>query len=221
MHTYNQSFKTEDGHEVSAYVAAPPAPRATLVVIQEIFGVNEHIKSVVESFAHASYRVVAPRLFDRIGSDITVPYTDIPQGRGLVGRIPREKTELDMRAVLAHQRSPIGVVGYCWGGSWAFLSACRLDVKCAVSYYGGQIPTWVDEMSPRVPVQYHLALNDAFISSEAQEHVKQKLPDGVFHHYPANHGFNCDARADFHAPSARSALVRTLSFFNRHLAPIS
>jgi carboxymethylenebutenolidase len=221
MRSFDQSFRAEDGHEVSAYTVTPHQPRGTLIVIQEIFGVNEHIRAVAESFAAASYRVVAPRLFDRVGSDVTVPYEDVPGGRQLVGQIGRDRTEMDLRAVIGAQSAPVGVVGYCWGGSLAFLCASRLDVKCAVAYYGGQIDAWMAEMKPQVPVLVHYAQHDAFISTEAQQRAAETtFADHPVHVYPAGHGFNCDARSDFHPPSARLALVRTLAFLNRQLAPI-
>ena len=208
----------DDGHQFSCYRADPKGPaRGGLVVIQEVFGVNEHIRAVCDDFAEKGYTAVAPALFDRIRPEVELAYDEegIAQGRAFVAEIGWDKPVMDVRAAVAAlpAGSGVGVVGYCWGGTVTWLAACRLDVTCAVAYYGRQIVDFLDERL-RCPVMMHFGAEDALIPQEAVSRVKNAWPPVPIHVYRgAGHGFNCDQRADFRPEAAALALERTLAFF--------
>jgi carboxymethylenebutenolidase len=212
-----------DGGQVSAYHVRPPTRvRGGLVVVQEIFGVNAHIRRVAERFAEVGYEVLAPAVFDRIERGVELPYDQagIDQGRKLAAALGFDKPLLDIQAAI-DQLSPsgkVGVVGYCWGGGLAFLSATRLEsVGAAVGYYGGPIAKFAHE-TPRAPTLLHFGEADKGIPLSDVEAIRAARPDVELELYPAGHGFNCDLRASYDAPSAERALARTLAFFERHLA---
>ncbi len=216
------SLTAEDGHALDAYRAHPAgAARGALVVIQEIFGVNGHIRSACDGFAADGYETIAPALFDRTGKGVELTYTepDITRGREIRGALDWDDTMRDVAAAVAAVRGvgAVGVVGYCWGGSVAWLSATRLDVNCAVGYYGGQIIQFKDE-APRCPVMLHFGDIDKSISLDDVAAIRAAQPELPIHVYPAaGHGFNCDRRADYHAECAKLARERTLAFFAEHL----
>lgn len=212
-----------DGHGLDAYRVEPDgAPRAGLVVIQEIFGVNSHIRSVADAYAGEGFTVLAPALFDRIEPGIEIGYApeDVENGRALRAKIPHDDAVLDMAAAVDALRAEglaVAVVGYCWGGSLAWNAATRLDgVSVSVGYYGGMIPDMADE-NPRCPVMLHFGETDASIPLEGVEEVKKKQPDVPIHIYPAGHGFSCDACGSYDEPSATLARERTLAFFAENL----
>ena len=210
-----------DGHEFNAWLAAPTgAPRGAVVVLQEIFGVNAHVRAVTESFAAEGYLAIAPALFDRIRRDISLGYTpaEIEEGRGYMMQLPQEKVSLDIAAYIAvvKHAGRVGAVGYCWGGTLAYLAACSLPVACAVAYYGTRIAANLDH-PPKAPVMYHFGERDASIPPEAIERIRAADPNGVFYVYPADHGFNCDHRATFEPQSAALARRHTLQFLSEHL----
>lgn len=210
------TLMARDGHEFNAWLAAPAGgARGAVVVAQEIFGVNHHIRGVADGFAAAGYLAIAPCLFDRIRRGIELAYTEeeTQEGRGYRLRIPKEKTLLDLTAsinVVKHA-GRVAVVGYCWGGTLAYLAACELPISCAVSYYGGQIVQHLDK-PPRRPVLYHFGERDPYIPLADVEKIRAADPHGEFHLYPADHGFNCDERGSYDAASARLARERTLAF---------
>ncbi|WP_142847333.1 dienelactone hydrolase family protein [Telmatospirillum sp. J64-1] len=212
-----------DGHQFSAWRAAPkhrPA-RAGLVLVQEIFGVNAHIRSVAEAFAAKDFAVIAPALFDRVRRDTELGYEakDIAEGRELRGRLNWEDPLRDIEAArrqIAAETAKVGVVGYCWGGSLSFLSACRLGFDAAVCYYGAQIADFAEE-KPNCPVMMHFGERDSSIPAEARDRIRKAQPDAEIHLYDAGHGFNCDMRTDYHPQSAELAMERTLNFFERYL----
>jgi len=210
-----------DGHRFSAYLATPPGrPRAGLVVIQEIFGVNSHIRAVTDGFAKDGYLAIAPALFDRVRPGIELGYQPdgIAAGREMRGKVSWDDALKDIAAAARHAggAGKIGCVGYCWGGSLAWLAATRLDFAAAVGYYGGQIFDFRNE-APRCPVLLHFGERDHGIPMEKVEALRQAHPDLPVHLYPAGHGFNCDQRADFDAASAERARMRTLEFFAANL----
>jgi carboxymethylenebutenolidase len=219
------TLMARDGHEFSAWLTAPAgaargATRGAIVIAQEIFGVNHHIRSVADGFAAAGYLAIAPGLFDRIRRGIELGYTekDTQEGRGYRLQIPKEKTLLDLAAsinVVKHA-GRVAVIGYCWGGTLAYLAACELPISCAVAYYGGQIKDHLAK-SPRRPVLYHFGERDPYIPLSDVEKIRAADPDGEFHLYPADHGFNCDERASYDAASAQLARERTLAFLVAHL----
>jgi carboxymethylenebutenolidase len=217
------TLTAEDGHKLAAYRAAPKGtPRGGLVVVQEIFGVNSHIKRVVDGFAADGYVALAPAIFDRVERDFAIGYKpeDIERGRAVRGKLPVEDAVKDVRAAvksLAAERLKVGVVGYCFGGTLAWLAATRIGgVACAVGYYGGGIADTATE-KPRCPVLLHWGETDQSIPPEHHARVRAAHPDLPMHVYPAGHGFNCDERASYHEPSARLARQRTLEFLAKHL----
>ena len=216
------SIPTTDGHQLTAYRADPEgAPKGGLVVIQEIFGVNSHIRSVADGYAQDGYRVLAPALFDRVSPGIELGYTpeDVDKGRELKGGLDHDAAVRDVAACVAALGDlSVGVVGYCWGGSLAWNAATRIDgVGAAIGYYGGMIPDMVGEQ-PRHPVLLHFGDQDASIPMEGVEKVRAAHPDVPVHIYSAGHGFNCDQRGSFDAASATLARERTLAFLAEHLA---
>jgi carboxymethylenebutenolidase len=207
-----------DGHALSAYRAAAEGERrGGIVVIQEVFGVNGHIRAVCDGFAARGYEAIAPALFDRVRTCVELAYDDqgIAAGRELVGQLGWERPLVDVwaAALRLHPQGRAGVVGYCWGGTVAWLAACRLDVACAAAYYGRQIVDFPDE-HPRCPTIAHFGAEDALIPLESVERVRAANPSVPMHLYPgAGHGFNCDARGDFRPDAAAVALQRTLALF--------
>ena len=210
------TLMARDGHEFNAWLAAPSGPaRGALVVAQEILGVNRHIRAVADSYAAEGYLTIAPCLFDRIRRGIELGYSesDVQQGRGYRLQIPKEKTLLDLSACInvVRHSGRVSILGYCWGGTLAYIAACELPVFCAVSYYGGQIKDHLDK-SPKRPVMYHFGEKDPHIPVSDVDKIRAADPNGIFHLYPADHGFNCDERSTYDAPSATLARQRTLQF---------
>ena len=219
----NVELVAEDGHRLAAYYAAPADPvRGRLVVIQEIFGVNGHIRDVCERFAAQGYAALAPALFDRLERGVELDYTEagLTRGREIRTGIPWQQAMRDVEAARAHLagEGPSGIVGYCWGGSVAWLGAAECDFACAVGYYGGQIIDLV-ESPPRCPTVLHFGELDAAIPLQDVDTIRAAHAEvAVFLYEGAGHGFNCDRRSHYHAPSARLAAERTLAFLAQHLA---
>jgi carboxymethylenebutenolidase len=215
----NVELNASDGHRLSAYAAGPgSAPRGGIVVIQEIFGVTRHIRAVADQYAAAGFSAIAPALFDRVERNVDVPYTDMAKGYGYMQALKNENTMLDVQAAIdrVSAAGKVGVVGYCWGGSMAYLAAARLKVAAAVAYYGGGIDKYLAE-KPRCPILFHYGEKDTHIPLSTVEKIKAAVPSGTFFIYPADHGFNCTDRASFEAQSAKLALDRSLEFFHRHV----
>jgi carboxymethylenebutenolidase len=206
-----------DGHVLTAHVRAPSgAPRAGIVVLQEIFGLNRHIRSVADGFAGQGFLAVAPALFDRIEPEAEVDYDDYAGGRALVARLDPEQTMLDIAAAVSYaaRAGKVFVAGYCWGGALAYRTACRQPVAAAACYYGRLIIDMLDEV-PRCPVIYHYGMEDSIISADNVNRVREARPEGIFHLYEgAGHGFNCESRKDYRPAAAALALRRTLSLFD-------
>lgn len=205
---------------IGAFRAQPAdPPKGGIVVIQEIFGVNAHIRDVVERFAEAGYVAIAPAFFDHVESDVELDYdaAGIARGRALISELDIDQVMADVGSAADSIRSAgkIGVVGYCWGGTIAMLAASRLGLP-AVSYYGARNVAWLHE-NFSAPLQFHFGAKDSSIPPEAIERHRECLPASEIHVYPAAHGFNCDRRQDFDAASAALARARTLDFFARHL----
>lgn len=213
-------LRAADGHELAAWRAAPDGePRAGLVVIQEVFGLTEHIRRVSDDFAARGYFVIAPAMFDRVAPGIVLDYGEVERGRDIMLSLDREQCVLDMGAAVeaAADAGKVGAVGYCWGGAMADLAACRLDIAAAVSYYGRANVDWLD-LKPRCPVLYHFGGADPLIPPELVERIRGARPGCECYVYPgAGHGFNCDERDDYDPAAAALALERTLDFFARYL----
>jgi carboxymethylenebutenolidase len=217
------TLTAEDGHRLSAYRATPAGkPRAALVVVQEIFGVNHHIKNVTDGFAADGYVAIAPALFDRVERGFETGYqpADIERGRMVRGKLQIEDAMKDVKAAVKELQATglkIGVVGYCFGGTIAWLAATRLDgVAAASSFYGGGVADAAGEQ-PRCPVIFHFGETDQSIPKDHWDRIKAQHPKIPMHIYPAGHGFACDERASFHEPSAKLARQRTTDFFRQHL----
>lgn len=217
---HDVSLVAADGHTLSARVAVPEGERiGGLVVIQEIFGLNRHIRAVCDQFAEAGFLTVAPAVFDRLGEDLTVDYTDLDRARQLIGELDPKRTMLDFAAAVEHAMTAgrVGVVGFCWGGAQAYRCAAELPVAAAVSYYGGGIDKLAG-LSPACPLMFHYGAQDPYIPQEQIEAVRRANPEAIVHVYEdAGHGFNCDQRDDYDAEAACLAFGRTTDFLKRHL----
>ena len=213
-----------DGHALNAYRAVPAGARkGGVVVVQEIFGVNAHIRSVCDRYADEGYEAVAPALFDRIRPSVELNYDEagVNEGRELAAAIGWDHPTQDIEAAarFLDAEGKAAVVGYCWGASWVWVAACRLDIACAACYYGRHIVDLLDE-TPRCPVIMHFGARDASIPLEAVEAIRAANPQiPIYLYEDAGHGFNCDKRADFRPEAAAVALERTLSLFARNMDP--
>lgn len=216
------NLNTADGGSIGAYLAEPSGtPRGGMVVLQEIFGVNAHIRDVADRYAAQGYRAVAPALFDRVTPDVELGYDEsgMTNGVALAKQTVPDKTLLDVQAAIseAAKAGPVGVVGYCWGGTLAFHAASQLSgVAAAVGYYGGGIAGALDK-TPKVPLILHFGEHDTHIPMTDIEKIKAALPEIPIYTYPAGHGFNCDQRGSYDKASADLALSRTLPFFKEHV----
>jgi carboxymethylenebutenolidase len=214
-----------DEHSLSAYVARTLSePIAGLVVIQEIFGVNRHIRSVADEYARDGFYAVAPAIFDRVerGVDLTYEGDDVKKALDLLGKMDITKALADVDAALAYAGKQtgkrVGVIGYCYGGLLAWLSATRLRSAAAVGYYAGRIGTFAGEM-PKTPVQLHFGKLDTHIPAEQVEAVHTAHPEVEIHWYDgAGHAFNCDMRSSYNPQAAALARRRALEFLKTHLA---
>lgn len=216
-------LRAADGFELGAWESTPVgAPKGAVVVIQEIFGVNGHIREVVDGYAEAGYAAVAPQIFDRAEPNVELGYEEADMGRGIelaFQKLQMPNTLADIQAAIDHASAHgrVGVVGYCFGGLLTWLSACELNgVAAASSYYGGGVAGEAGR-SPKCPVIMHFGELDAHIPLSDVDKVKAAQPDVPVYVYAADHGFNCDHRASYDAPSADLARQRTLAFFAEHL----
>jgi len=211
------TLKANDGFELSAWRADPAGkPRGGVVVVQEIFGVNHHIRGVADFFAAQGYLAIAPALFDRVERNVDLGYngSDRQIGMALIAKVDRAKLRVDVAAAVsaAKEGGKVAVVGYCLGGSFAYFAACDLaDVSAAVGYYGGMILDAKDE-KPKAPTILHFGEKDGHIPIARVREFAAAHPGLPIYTYPADHGFNCDERDSYDAPSAALARSRTLDF---------
>jgi carboxymethylenebutenolidase len=213
-------LRAVDGHELDAYLAdATGKPKGGVVIVQEIFGVTNHIKRVADRYAAKGYKVIAPAMFDRVQRDVTLEYSQIDKGREYMRQLQWPGTLGDVDAAVTEVRGAgrVAVVGYCWGGTVAHVAASELDVDAAVSYYGGGVAKMLDK-KPRCPIVYHFGDKDASIPLPDIEKIKQANPSSAIHVYAgAGHGFNCDERASYSEKDAQLAFERSLEFLNAQL----
>lgn len=217
-------LQAADGHKFDAYIAQPTGePKGGIVVLQEIFGVTAHIRSVADGFARAGYLTIAPALFDRAQRDVELEYSPEAgkQGMQIVQRIPVDQTLADIAAAIQylheHGARKVGVVGYCWGGTLAWLSNTHLRPDATVSYYPGGIQHHIQEKST-CPAIFHFGLLDTHIPQTVVEQVRHEYPGfSVFTYDGAGHAFNNDARPSFHPAAAKLAQQRTLAHLNEYL----
>lgn len=207
-----------DGHRLGAYIAEPKgAPKGGVVVIQEIFGVNGHIRAVADGFAADGYLAVAPALFDRVQPGIELGYTpdDIAKGRDIRGKMVWDTVLKDCSVALAAaaQGGRVGATGYCYGGGVTWKMATSLPgLAASVGYYGGPWGELKDE-APQAPCLLHFGAEDKMIPTSLADELKAKHPSITTHIYAADHGFNCDQRGSYNAAAAVTARRRTLAFF--------
>lgn len=209
-----------DGHALGAYQASPTGtPRGGAVILQEVFGVTDHIRRVADLYAEHGYVAIAPSLFDRERPGITLDYSNVDEARSIMTRLELDNVVVDIQAALdaARPAGKVAAIGYCWGGALADLSACRLNLDAAVAYYGRMIVDWLDDQ-PRCPMIYHFGANDPLIPKEMIGQISAARANHTsFIYADAGHGFNCDERADFAPRSAQLALDRTLKFLDEHI----
>ena len=213
-------LRAKDGHELDAYVVQPGVPaKGGLVIVQEIHGVNAHIRAVADRYADDGFVVVAPALFDRIerGVELRGSGEDMERAMDLLKSFDIEKGVDDVAAAVQCERcfrnvKKIGVVGYCLGGTLAWLSAARLPIHAAVGYYGGRIAQYVNER-PKVPVMLHFGELDNHIPAVEVDSIAKTYPEVQIYTYPTGHGFNRDGSAGYSASCATRARARTLEFF--------
>jgi carboxymethylenebutenolidase len=207
---------------IGAYLAKPAgAPIGGIVVVQEIFGVNAHIRAVADGFAAQGYTAIAPAFFDHVDTNLELDYdpTSFARGKQLVNEVGIERALEDVASAAESIKfsGKIGVVGYCWGGTIALLSATRLGLP-AVSYYGARNVSFLDEKL-KAPAQFHFGERDSSIPAEAVQRHREAYPQMEIYTYPAGHAFNRDVDgAHYDAPSAELARRRTLAFFAAQLA---
>lgn len=216
-------LKADDGHEFNAYVARPMAnPGAGLVVLQEAFGVNRHIRSVADSYAKDGLLAIAPALYDRLQRGVEFGYEGEDKQRGLI--LARQSNPdhvlKDIAAALNYARqqtgSKVGVIGYCFGGTMAWLTATRLEPNVAIGYYGGQIARYATE-TPHCPVMLHFGALDQHIPKAEVDQVQTAHPNVAIYRYDAGHGFNTNDRASYNAAAAKLARERSLEFLKKNL----
>ena len=223
-------LKSADGFVFPAYVAEPAGkPKAAVVVLQEIFGVNSHIRSVADGYAAAGYLAVAPATFHRAQTGVDLGYTEADMKAGTelkaaAEALPAPGVLQDIQAAINHAAQTtggkVGIVGYCWGGLLTWRSACTLSgLSAAAPYYGGGM-TVGDEPArqPACPVMVHFGNQDHWIPMDTVEAFQKAQPGVQVFVYDANHGFNCDQRGSYNEAAAKLAKQRTLDFFAQHLA---
>ena len=216
-------LKAADGHKLAAYRAEPAGkPRGGVVVIQEIFGVNSHIKSVADGYAKDGYLAIAPAMFDRLkrGYDTGYSQPEIQAGIEMMQKLDWRTAMLDVDAAVAEatKAGKVGIVGYCWGGTvtWRAAAATK-GLACAVPYYGGGMPNFINE-KPKVPTMCHFGEQDQSPTLEQSKAIAKAHPEITANFYAgAGHGFNCDQRGSYNPQAAKKARERTLEFFRKHL----
>ncbi len=219
MTTTTITLTASDGHEFAAYESVPEGPiLARMVVIQEIFGVNEHIRDVCDRLSSQGIAAVAPAVFDRIERDVELEYTPdgIAKGLEIRAQIEWDAVLADTQAAVDHLAAggPVGIVGYCWGGTIAWVAGCRFDnLACAVGYYGGQIIDFVEE-TPNCPTMLHFGEKDTSIPLTDVVQIAARHTAAQTFTYPdGEHGFNCDHRGSYHEASAKLAESRSFPFY--------
>jgi carboxymethylenebutenolidase len=213
----------KDGHTLDAYAVQPGVPAtAGLVIVQEIFGVNAHIRAVAERYADDGFITIAPALFDRVERGVDMGYegADVQRGMQLAGKFDPERAMDDIAAAVEWLRGfgdiDVGVVGYCLGGTLAWLSAARLPIDAAVGYYGGNITKYLGER-PKVPVILHFGEQDKHIPASDVDKIAEAHREVQIFRYPAGHAFNRAGSAGYDASSVERARERTLAFLHEHL----
>ena len=210
----------KDNHRFSAYISQPSGkPKAGIVIIQEIFGVNKHIKEVTDLYASKGYLCIAPSLFDRIEKHVTLNYDEngISKGRNLKELCDKDALkDIEASISVASSAGKVAVIGYCWGGSLSWRIGCEAsNLSASISYYGGDIPKLKD-LEPKCKVLTHFGEFDKGIPINDVKIFEETQPDVLTYTYPADHGFNCDHRSQYNKTCANIALGRTLKFLEQN-----
>ena len=211
----------KDNHQFAAYISQPSGkPKAGIVIIQEIFGVNAHIKEVTDLYASKGYLCIAPSLFDRIEKNVNLSYDDsgVTKGRNLKELCDKYSLkDLEASISVVSSAGKVGVIGYCWGGSLSWRIGCEIsNLSASVCYYGGDIPKLKD-LKPNCNVLTHFGELDKGIPINEVKIFEKTRPEVLTYTYPADHGFNCDHRSQFNKKCASIALDRTLKFLEKNL----
>jgi carboxymethylenebutenolidase len=216
-------LKASDGHKFQAYLAEPAGkPRGGVVIAPEIFGINKHIQAVADGYAADGYYTVAPALFDRAQRNYDTGYSqpEIQAGVAIMQKLDWKQTMLDVDAAVAEAKKggKVGIVGYCYGGTVAWVAAADTQgLACSVPYYGGGMPGFIAK-KPRVPTMCNFGETDHSPTLEQAKAIVAAHPEITAHFYAgAGHGFNCDHRASYNAEAAKLARSRTVEFFRKHL----
>ena len=211
----------KDNHHFSAYISQPPGkPKAGIVIIQEIFGVNTHIKEVTDLYASKGYLCIAPSLFDRIEKNVNLNYDEkgVSKGRNLKELCDKDALkDIEASISVVSSAGKVGVIGYCWGGSLSWRIGCEAsNLSASVCYYGGDIPK-LKNLKPNCNVLTHFGEHDKGIPINDVKIFEEIRPEVLTYTYPADHGFNCDHRSQYNKTCARIALDRTLKFLEKNL----
>jgi carboxymethylenebutenolidase len=216
-------LKAADGHKLAAYVSEPSGKaRGGVVVIPEIFGVNSHIQQTTDGFAADGFLAVSPAMFDRVQRNYDTGYSqpEIQAGVAIMQKLDWKQAILDVEAAISEARraGKVGIVGYCFGGTVSWVAAAQArGLACAVPYYGGGMPGFINE-KPKVPTLCHFGEQDQSPTLAQAKEIAARHPEITAHFYAgAGHGFNCDQRGSWNAEAARLARSRTVEFFSKHL----
>ncbi len=220
----HKELTSTDGHVFDLYLTQPDGvTQGAVVILPEIFGINSHIRSVVDQYAKAGYSAAAPALFDRVEPKYETGYdaADIEKGIGIMQKIAFDQALADIQATVSYMRQHhdrVSVIGYCWGGTMAWLASARVPgLAAAICYYPGGLASQAD-IKPLCPVMLHLGNEDTSPTPEAAQGVINAHPTSLAYFYPAGHGFNCDQRGSYHEASAALAQDRSLKLLSLSVA---
>lgn len=219
----NVRLTARDGHVLDGYRAIPTGKvGAGVVVIQEVFGLTPHVRNVVDRYAAHGFAAIAPAMFDRVEQGLVLDYSELERGLGIMRRLEWPNTITDVAAAVeALGDVPVGVVGFCWGGTVAHVAAAELPISAAVSYYGSGIVRMLDKR-PRCPVLYHFGDQDKSIPPDSIDRIREANPTGIYHVYAgAGHAFDSEGRASFSPADSKLAFERSVAFLREHLRPQS
>lgn len=207
-----------DGFSFAAFRASPKqASKGGLVVLQEIFGLTDQLKSVVRSYAHNGYDTIFPCVYDRVAPGTVVPFSEPDRGRELAYGLPLDKAMLDIAAAAEQVRGKHGVsiLGFCWGGGVIIRAAAELKLRSAIAFYGTRLATYLDQ-EPKCPLLFHFGATDPNSTPETIETVRRTFPSAETYIYEAGHAFANDVRPTYVEAAAKLARSRTIDFLAKH-----
>jgi carboxymethylenebutenolidase len=207
-----------DGFSFEAYRATPAKDmKGGLVILQEIFGLTDQLKSVVRSYAQDGYDTIIPCLYDRVAPGTVVPFNDPNTGRDMAYGLDLDKVMLDIAATVECVKNPHGVsvLGFCWGGGVIVRAAAELDLRGAIAFYGTRLMTYL-EQKPKCPLMFHFGETDPNSPPETIEAVRKAFPSAESFVYAAGHAFANDVRPAYNEKAATTARERTLAFLSKN-----